>query len=460
MVAESVKLSVALRAPAAVGLKVTEALQLVEADRLAPQVLLAIAKSPALVPEIATPLIVIDDVCPFVNVADCDALVDPIDVLANVRLEGVAETLPPDPPVPRPVSVTVCGLFVAESVNPRTAERLPDVVGAKTTLAVQLEDAASEEPHVLLLIRKSPGFVPDIAMLLMLIELVPLFVSVTAFAAPLLPTATDTQFRLVGETEALPEPVAPVPDSAIFCGLLLALSVKVRVALLAPEAPGLKVTETVQFDEAARLLPQVLLEIEKSPAFVPEIAMLLIVIDEVCPLDKVADFAALVEPVVTLPNPIDVGLAETVPLVEVPRPVSATVCGLPLPESLKFKVALREPAAVGPKVIFTVQLEDAASDAPQVLLNILKSPGFVPVIVMLLIVIAAVLVLERVTTFCAPVLPSATEAQLTVVGDGVTAARHRTPSSAHRAITPFTATVRQRLTKYGSEQFSKEALKT
>jgi hypothetical protein len=344
-------------------------------------------------------------------------------------------------------------------VNPSTAERLPDVVGAKTTLAVQLDDAANEEPHVLLLIRKSPGFVPDIAMLLRVIELVPPFVSVTAFAAPLLPTATDTQFRLAGETEALPEPVAPVPDSATACGLLLALSVKFSVALLAPVAPGLKVTETVQFDEAARLLPQVLLEIEKSPAFVPEIAMLLIVIDEASPFDKVADFAALVEPVVMLPNPIDVGLTDTVPLVEVPRPVSATVCELPLPESLKFKVALREPAAIGPKVIFTMQLEDAASDAPQVLLNILKSPGFEPVIVMLLIVIAAVLLLERVTTFCAPVLPNATEAQLTVVGDGVTAARQSTPLSAHRAITPLTAKVRHRLAKYGAERVSKEALK-
>jgi hypothetical protein len=344
-------------------------------------------------------------------------------------------------------------------VNPRTAERLPDVVGAKTTLAVQLDEAANEEPHVLLDIRKSPGLAPENAMLVIDSDVDPLLVSVTALAAPLLPTATDTQFKLVGETDALPELVAPVPDSAIFCGLLLALSVKVSVALLAPAAPGLKVSKTVQLDEAARLLPQVLLEIEKSPAFVPEIAMLLIVIDEVCPLDKVADFAALVVPVVTLPNTIDVGLTETVPLVEVPRPVSATVCGLPVPESLKFNVALREPAAVGAKVIFTVQLEDAASDVPQVLLNILKSPEFEPVIVMLLIVIAAVFVLERVTTFCAPVLPSATEAQLTVVGDGVTAARQSTPLSAHRAITPLTAKVRHRLTKYGAERVSNEALK-
>ncbi len=144
----------------------------------------------------------------------------------------------------------------------------------------------------MLLIRKSPGFVPDIAMLLIVIALVPPFVSVIAFAAPLFPTATDTQFRLVGDTEALPDAVAPVPDSATFCGLLLALSVKLRVALRAPVAPGLKVTETVQVDEAPRLLPQVLLEMEKSPAFVPEIAMPLIVIDEVCPFDKVATFAA------------------------------------------------------------------------------------------------------------------------------------------------------------------------
>ena len=114
---------------------------------------------------------------------------------------------------------------------------------------------------------------------------------------------------------------------------MLALSVKISVADRAPVAPGVKVTEAVQLPDAARLFPQVWVEMAKSPAFVPEIAMLLIEIDDVRPLVNVDDIAALVDPTVTLPNAIDVGLTETVPLVKVPSPVSGTVCGLPLAES-------------------------------------------------------------------------------------------------------------------------------
>jgi len=437
----SVKLSNALRVPAAVGLNVTEAEQLDDAARLAPHVLLAIAKSPAFVPEIPTLLIVIADDVPFVNVADCAALVAPTVVLANVRPVGLADTLP-DPPVPSPVSATLCGLLVAESLNTRVAARFPMVVGAKTIVAVQLADAASEDPHVLLLIRKSPGFVPDIAMLLIVIVLVPLFVSVTGFGPPLLPTATFTQFKLVGETLALPEPDTPVPESVTFCGLLLAPSAKLSVADRAPDAPGLNVIDTVQLAELPRLLPQVLLEMAKSPAFVPEIATLLIAIDDDSPFVSVVDFAALVDPTVTLPNAIDVGLTETVPLAETPVPVSATV---PAPEPLKFIVALRVPVAVGAKTTFTVQLDDAASDVPHVLLKTLKSPGLAPVNVMLLIVIAEVLVLERVTTLCPLVFPSATVAHVSLVGDTETAARQFAPCNAPRAIAHRTAALRQRL---------------
>ena len=431
----------------------TEAEQLDEAARLAPHVLFAIAKSPAFAPEIPTLLIVIADDVPFVNMAACAALVAPTVVLANVRLVGLVDTIP-DPLVPRPVSGTLCGLFVAESLNTRVAARFPVVVGAKTIVAVQLADAASEDPHVLLLIRKSPGFVPDIAMLLIVIELVPLFVSVTGFGPPLLPTATFTQFKLVGETVALPEPDTPVPESVTFCGLLLALSVKLSVADRAPDAPGSNVIDTVQLAELPRLLPQLLLAMAKSPAFVPEIAMLLIVIDDPRPFVNVAAFAAVVDPTVTLPNAIEVGLAETVPLAETPMPVRATVC---VPESLTFIVALRVPVAVGAKTMFTVQLDDAASDDPQVLLKTLKSPGFAPVNVMLLIVIAEVLAFESVTTLCPLVFPRATEAQLSLVGDTETAARHSAAWNAPIAITPCTTMLRHRFAGNGPDRFLKSA---
>jgi hypothetical protein len=115
-VAESVKLSVAVREPVAVGLKTIDAVQLVDAARLVPHVLLAMLKSPASEPDIETPLMVIDELDPFDSVAVCAALLDPTAVLANVRLEGVAETVP-EVPVPSPLSATVCGVLVAESLK-------------------------------------------------------------------------------------------------------------------------------------------------------------------------------------------------------------------------------------------------------------------------------------------------------------------------------------------------------
>lgn len=63
-VAESVKLSVAVRVPLAAGLNTTETVQVPEAARLVPHVLPAMVKSAAFVPEIVTELIVIDEVVP------------------------------------------------------------------------------------------------------------------------------------------------------------------------------------------------------------------------------------------------------------------------------------------------------------------------------------------------------------------------------------------------------------
>jgi hypothetical protein len=94
---------------------------------------------------------------------------------------------------------------------------------------------------------------------------------------------------------------------------------------------------------------------------------------------------------------------------------------------LKFSVAVRVPATVGAKTMFAVQLAEAASVVPQVLLEILKSPGLVPVNVRLLMVIDDVLPFVSVTTFWPPVLPTATEFQLRLAGEAVTAARQFAP---------------------------------
>ena len=312
---------------------------------------------------------------------------------------------------------------MAESAKLKVADKFPDSAGANATSATQLAEAASVAPHVLEVILKSFGFVPPSAMLLMFNDVVPLFVSVAAFAAPVLPIVTETQFRAVGLTDALPEVVATaVPVNATVCGVFIAESVKLSVALRVPAAVGLKTTEAEQLAAAARLVPQVFDEMLKSPAFVPPRPTLLIVIDALVPFASVDEMAALLDPTLTLPNETEDGLAVTVPLGATAVPVNAIVCGLLLAESVKLSVAVRAPVVVGLNSTFAVQLAEAASVDPQVSLYILKSPGFAPPSATVLIVIDAGLPFVRVTTFCAPAFPTVTDTQFKVVGDTDTCA--------------------------------------
>ena len=84
--------------------------------------------------------------------------------------------------VPVPDRLAVCGLPVALSLTARLALRLPAAVGVNVALMVQLALAASVEGLIgqLFVWPKSPGFVPPMAMLLMVNGEVPVFESVTA----------------------------------------------------------------------------------------------------------------------------------------------------------------------------------------------------------------------------------------------------------------------------------------
>jgi hypothetical protein len=243
-------------------------------------------------------------------------------------------------------------------------------------------------------------------------------VNVATFCAPMPPTATETQLMLVGLTVAVPlVDDTPVPVNTTFCGLPEAESVKLNVALRLPATVGLNTTDAEHVAEAARLVPHDLLEMLKSAGFVPVIATLLMLMEVVVPLDRVADFALLLEPRLMLPYERLVGLTDTVPDAGAPYPVSATVWGLLLAESVNCSVAERFPVVVGAKIMLAVQLEDAASDELQVLLKISKSPGFAPPNAMLLIEIAVVPPLVSVTSFCAPLPPTGTETQFSAVGE-------------------------------------------
>lgn len=97
------------------------------------------------------------------------------------------------------------------------------------------------------------------------------------------------------------------------------------VALRVPVAFGLNVTLTVQDVFAARVEPQVLEAIAKSPGFVPVKPIPLIVIDLVSRFLNVITFGALVVPTVVFGNLNAVGVRV---IAAVPVPVKLTDCGL------------------------------------------------------------------------------------------------------------------------------------
>lgn len=139
---------------------------------------------------------------------------------------------------------------------------------------------------------------------------------------------------------------------------------KIRLAIRAPLAFGLKRTVALQLAPAPRLVPHVFEEIVKSPELVPETAMLLMDTLEVLPFVRVVVSELPVELTVTLPNERPDGLAATDPVI--PSPVRGTFCVPAL--SLNVNVAVSVPVANGRNKIVAVQLTDAARLVPHVFL--------------------------------------------------------------------------------------------
>jgi hypothetical protein len=171
---------------------------------------------------------------------------------------------------PVPMRLTVCGLPLELSVRLTAAARDPLAVGLNVTLIEHLAPAATLDPQPLVC-AKSPGLAPVSAMLEMLKAAVPVFVSVTVWAALVEPTAWPAKARLLGDTLAMG--AVPVPLRLTVCGLPLALSVNVTAAERVPLAVGLNVTLIEHLAPAATLDPQPLVW-AKSPELAPVSAML------------------------------------------------------------------------------------------------------------------------------------------------------------------------------------------
>lgn len=300
---------------------------------------------------------------PAFPTATLDQLMEDGETVAEV---AVVELPVPDKPtdrVPEP-SLTV-----------QVAERAPEADGLNTRFIVQLAEAARVDPQVVEEMAKSPEFVPEIAAPLRVTELDVLLVSEIDCAPLVPPTLMPPKVKLDGVAVTVPEEETPRPDSATSCGLPPALSVKAKAAVRFPPAVGLKRTVTAQLAEAAMVVPQVSWYMEKSEAFVPVIAMLLMLMVLLPVFVKVVDFGPPALPTLTLAQLIDEGERLAVEaevdapeLESVPWPESAICCGL-LPElSAKFKLAVLVPVAVGLNSTVTVQLAEGARDDPQVLL--------------------------------------------------------------------------------------------
>ena len=179
----SAMVSVADRAPEAVGVNVILMVQLALAAKLAPQ-LLVCAKSPLLTPAMLM-LVRLNAAVPLlVSVTAWAALPIPTDWLPNAI--DVGESVAAGAP-PVPERTSVCGLPGASSAITSVADRVPAAVGVNVTLMVQLEFGAMVAPQAFV-DGKSLLFTPPMVMLDRFSGAPPVFVSVTVCAALAVPT--------------------------------------------------------------------------------------------------------------------------------------------------------------------------------------------------------------------------------------------------------------------------------
>lgn len=176
----SVNTSVPVRAPFAVGRKVTPTVQVAFTGRKAPQVREVMKKSPVATME----RMVSVEVPVLRSVTICEVAGTPTACVPKVRLVGETSAFGPVAPAPVPVRVTAGTVTVLLEEMVMDPVAAPVAVGANVTETVQVEPAASDVPHVLAEIANGA---PDEAMLLMVRGPLPVLDSVNDFAALVVP---------------------------------------------------------------------------------------------------------------------------------------------------------------------------------------------------------------------------------------------------------------------------------
>jgi len=181
-------------------------------------------------------------------------------------------------------------------------------------------------------------------------------------------------------------------------------SVMISVALKVPALGGVKVTLSVQVPPAASELPQVFPDKVKALGFAPPKVMLEIFKVVLPVLLSVTATGALLTVWDWLPNVTLLADTPATPAFPTPVPPRFIDCGLPMALSITNTLALRLPAALGVKVTLILQLPPGTTEPPQVLVA-LKSPGFVPITLMPLMVNDVLPVLLRVTDWAGLMVP-------------------------------------------------------
>lgn len=276
------------------------------------------------------------------------------------------------------------------------AVRLKIPVGVNVTLIVHVPPLAPTELPQVFVCAKSPAFVPVKVMLLIVRLAFPVLVNVTDWEVLVELTFWLPKFKL--EVERLTTPESPVPDKETDCGLPGPLSAILIAAERLPMAVGVKVTLIVQLAPAPTELPQVLVW-EKSPLLVP-VTLTLVMLRLALPLLVRTMFWAVLG-VLTAWLPKVRPEVERLAVGPEPVPARLTLWIAParlLLLSVTVSVAERAPGAVGVNVTLTAQFPPAATELPQVLVCA-KSPGFVPVKAMLVMLRLAFPVLFRVTVW-------------------------------------------------------------
>ena len=170
--------------------------------------------------------------------------------------------------------------------------RVPEAVGLKTALIVQLPPAGIELPADGQFPVPPKAKSPLIIIPAVIVRAEPpVLLSMAVPMALVVPTGVLGNGSGLGEIVTEEPELAPVPVRLMVWGLFEALSVRVTVPVRVPVAVGLKVTLMVQLPAAATELPQLSVS-AKSPLT----AMLLMARLTVPPLVRVATLAVLVVP--------------------------------------------------------------------------------------------------------------------------------------------------------------------